>query len=162
MALLTWNGECGISDVGAVCEYENRPKRFKNTELNAEILTGKDNETDQLPYSNGETIKAENDQIQTCTVDTGLPREEPVDSASAAGSCTTDENEDAISAKTRPPLQRFRPGYLWVSDLTRQSWCEQQLYYSFTVPALVEETPIMTEGTNLHLERGSYSFVFLW
>lgn len=52
------------------------------------------------------------------------------------------------------PLHQFRPGYLWVSDLTRQHWCEQQLYYSFTEPGLVEEKPVMTEGTNLHLERG--------
>lgn len=52
------------------------------------------------------------------------------------------------------PLQMFRPGYLWVSDLTRQNWCEQQLYYTFTVPGFVEEKPVMTEGSNLHLERG--------
>ncbi|XP_053375121.1 exonuclease V-like [Mercenaria mercenaria] len=51
------------------------------------------------------------------------------------------------------PLSRFRPGYLWVSDLTRQNWCEQQLYYSFTVPSVVEENPVMTEGSSLHLAR---------
>lgn len=52
------------------------------------------------------------------------------------------------------PLERFRPGYLWVSDLTRQNWCEQQLYYTFTVPTVVEENPVMTEGSSLHLARG--------
>ncbi|XP_060599792.1 exonuclease V-like [Ruditapes philippinarum] len=51
------------------------------------------------------------------------------------------------------PLERFRPGYLWVSDLTRQNWCEQQVFYSFTVPAIVEENPVMTEGSSLHLAR---------
>lgn len=53
------------------------------------------------------------------------------------------------------PLHQFRPGYLWVSDLSSQSWCEQQLYYKFTVPGIVEENPAMTKGTNLHLARGN-------
>ena len=57
---------------------------------------------------------------------------------------------------TRTPLERFRPGYLWVSDLTRQHWCEQQLWYSFTVPGIVEENPVMTEGSSLHLARGRF------
>ena len=54
----------------------------------------------------------------------------------------------------RVPLERFRPGYLWVSDLTRQHWCEQQLWYSLTLPVVVEENPVMTEGSSLHLARG--------
>ncbi|ESO95363.1 hypothetical protein LOTGIDRAFT_116801, partial [Lottia gigantea] len=54
----------------------------------------------------------------------------------------------------KTPLQRFRPGYLWVSDLTKQNWCEQQLYYSFTVPGvMVEDKPSMKEGSSLHLAR---------
>lgn len=60
------------------------------------------------------------------------------------------ETED----KLLTPLQKFRPGYLWVSDFTRQSWCEQQMYYMFTVPTIVEEDPVMTAGSNLHLARG--------
>ena len=56
--------------------------------------------------------------------------------------------------ENKTPLERFRPGYLWVSDLTRQHWCEQQMWYSFTMPVVVEENPIMTEGSNLHLARG--------
>ncbi|KAK6190139.1 hypothetical protein SNE40_002070 [Patella caerulea] len=55
------------------------------------------------------------------------------------------------------PLERFRPGYLWVSDLTKQNWCEQQLYYSFTMSGIIEVNPVvqkvMTEGSNLHLAR---------
>ncbi|XP_052229746.1 exonuclease V-like isoform X2 [Dreissena polymorpha] len=60
--------------------------------------------------------------------------------------------EESVNDKNWP-LYQFRPGYLWVSDLTRQHWCEQQLHYSLTVPGLVEEKPVMTQGTNLHLER---------
>ncbi|XP_060063729.1 exonuclease V-like [Ylistrum balloti] len=51
------------------------------------------------------------------------------------------------------PLEKFRPGYLWVSDLTKQNWCEQQLLYSFTVPGVVVEDPVMTKGSDLHLQR---------
>ncbi|XP_056008988.1 exonuclease V-like isoform X2 [Ostrea edulis] len=51
------------------------------------------------------------------------------------------------------PLEKFRPGYLWVTDLTRQIWCEQQLYYTFTVPSIAGENPVMTAGTDLHLAR---------
>ncbi|XP_052073703.1 exonuclease V-like [Mytilus californianus] len=51
------------------------------------------------------------------------------------------------------PLQKFRHGYLWVSDLSSQSWCEQQMFYKFTVPGVIEENPAMTKGTDLHLAR---------
>ena len=71
-------------------------------------------------------------------------------------------DEDDEFEDTRTPLERFRPGYLWVSDITRQSWCEQQLYYSFTEPSLVEDKPVMTEGTNLHLERGMAEIFILF
>jgi hypothetical protein len=59
------------------------------------------------------------------------------------------------------PLEKFRPGYLWVTDLTRQIWCEQQLYYSFTVPCVEVENPAMTAGTDLHLARGTGSYITL-
>lgn len=54
-------------------------------------------------------------------------------------------------------LERFRPGYLWVTDLTKQNWCEQQLFYAFTIPtvAVVEDTPVMKAGTDYHLARGT-------
>lgn len=54
-------------------------------------------------------------------------------------------------------LERFRPGYLWVTDLTKQNWCEQQLFYTFTIPtvAVVEDTPVMKAGTDFHLARGT-------
>lgn len=54
-------------------------------------------------------------------------------------------------------LERFRPGYLWVTDLTKQNWCEQQLFYTFTIPAVavVEDTPVMKAGTDYHLARGT-------
>ena len=55
------------------------------------------------------------------------------------------------------PLERFRPGYLWVTDLTRQNWCEQQLYYSFTIPTTAEENPAMIAGSDYHLARGMYT-----
>ncbi|KAL4223897.1 Mitochondrial 5'-3' exonuclease and sliding exonuclease [Mactra antiquata] len=62
--------------------------------------------------------------------------------------CDDDDDDKLVT-----PLYKFRPGYLWVSDFTRQNWCEQQMYYSFTVPTIFEENPVMTEGSNLHLAR---------
>ena len=52
------------------------------------------------------------------------------------------------------PLEQYRGGSLWVSDLSSQSWCEQQMVYNFTVPGVVVENPVMTAGTNMHLARG--------
>ncbi|KAK3587586.1 hypothetical protein CHS0354_032786 [Potamilus streckersoni] len=58
-----------------------------------------------------------------------------------------------VATDQRPPVEKFRPGYLWVSDLIRQNWCEQQLYYTFTIPGIVEENPVMLQGSSLHLAR---------
>lgn len=56
------------------------------------------------------------------------------------------------------PLYAFRHGYLWVSDFSSQAWCEQKLLYSYTAPALVQETPAMAQGATLHLARGKITF----
>ncbi|XP_064653312.1 exonuclease V-like [Lineus longissimus] len=54
----------------------------------------------------------------------------------------------------RSPLERYRGGYLWVTDLCKQIWCEQQMFYHLTMPrVIVEESPIVTVGQNLHLAR---------
>lgn len=74
------------------------------------------------------------------------------------------ENSDRINKSTEEdktsttPLERFRPGYLWVSDLTKQTWCEQQMVYNFTVPGIVVEDPVLTKGTDLHLARGTNEY----
>ncbi|XP_062575022.1 exonuclease V-like [Saccostrea cucullata] len=64
-----------------------------------------------------------------------------------------DSKPDFTNDTNMSPLEKFRPGYLWVTDFTRQSWCEQQLYYTFTIPTIAEENPVMTAGTDLHLAR---------
>jgi hypothetical protein len=62
----------------------------------------------------------------------------------------------------RSPLERYRGGYLWVTDLVNQIWCEQQMFYKLTMPAIVKESPIITAGQHLHLARGSYTlFIYL-
>jgi len=66
------------------------------------------------------------------------------------------EEELQKTLQKKTPLEEFRRGYLWVSDLTQQSWCEQKMYYMFTQPGLVEKPEVMKEGTSLHLERGGY------
>ncbi|KAL5017219.1 hypothetical protein ScPMuIL_006808 [Solemya velum] len=51
------------------------------------------------------------------------------------------------------PLEKFRHGYLWVSDFGQQMWCEQKVFYTFTLPTVVEEDVKMMKGTGLHLAR---------
>ncbi|XP_014676846.1 PREDICTED: exonuclease V-like isoform X2 [Priapulus caudatus] len=43
--------------------------------------------------------------------------------------------------------------YIWVSDLMKQLWCEQQMVYEMEEPSLERETPAMKAGTDLHLAR---------
>lgn len=54
-----------------------------------------------------------------------------------------------------PPLARFRRGYLWVSDMSRQAWCEQQVHYGFARPHLLPEqdAPEVAKGSEMHLAR---------
>ncbi|KAK3082622.1 hypothetical protein FSP39_000643 [Pinctada imbricata] len=63
------------------------------------------------------------------------------------------DHDEETRPDHRTPLEKYRPGYLWVSDITRQNWCEQQMLYTFTLPTIVEETPVMVQGTDLHLAR---------
>lgn len=55
------------------------------------------------------------------------------------------------------PLEKFKGGrgYLSVSDLTAQFWCEQQMEYAFTAPELKQESEPMRMGKLIHLERGT-------
>lgn len=55
--------------------------------------------------------------------------------------------------QTTDRLQSLRNGYLWVSDLSQQMWCEQQLHLNLTSPVEVKETPQMTKGSEMHLAR---------
>jgi len=52
------------------------------------------------------------------------------------------------------PLERWRKGYLWVTHLVNQLWCEQQLEYGFTRPKdAVEQPSYVSKGSELHLAR---------
>lgn len=58
------------------------------------------------------------------------------------------------------PLEDLRYGYLCVSDLLSQAWCEQQMVYSFRPPPDVviverEEKPQVIAGSHIHLARGT-------
>ena len=53
----------------------------------------------------------------------------------------------------KSPLTQIRNGYLWVSDLCSQLWCEQQNEYKLTAPSKEPESEQMTKGTELHLAR---------
>lgn len=152
-AVVTLYGDCRADEIGAVVECESRPKRIKK----ADVVEKTPEERSHKTSNNGGTdipeqyVTNSNSDLQT-----------KISVEPAGASASGDESSVDSFRKTWSPLQRFRPGYLWVSDLTRQSWCEQQLYYSFTVPTLVEQNPVITEGTNLHLERGIQTFLKTW
>ena len=62
-------------------------------------------------------------------------------------------NENQPDKKIVTPLTDFRNGYLWVSDLCSQMWCEQQIEYKLTAPVKEPESEQMAKGSELHLER---------
>nr|XP_006821109.1 PREDICTED: exonuclease V-like [Saccoglossus kowalevskii] len=58
-----------------------------------------------------------------------------------------------IQKKWELPLWKFRRGRLCVTDITSQSWCEQQLLYTYTLPTIPVENKAMVKGSSLHLAR---------
>ncbi|OWF55301.1 exonuclease V-like [Mizuhopecten yessoensis] len=92
---------------------------------------------------------------QTGMASSKVGQTDKTDTSSSVVSTNKTERPRVIIDQTGSisPLEDFRPGYLWVSDLTKQHWCEQQLLYSFTVPGVLVEDPVMTKGSNLHLQR---------
>ena len=67
--------------------------------------------------------------------------------------CSQLTNDSQEYKKIVTPLTDFRNGYLWVSDLCSQMWCEQQIEYKLTAPAKEPESEQMAKGSELHLER---------
>ncbi|CAL4123098.1 unnamed protein product, partial [Meganyctiphanes norvegica] len=54
------------------------------------------------------------------------------------------------------PIDSLRNGYLWVSDFSKQLWCEQQMEYTYLLPKSVVkelETDEAKKGTDFHLAR---------
>lgn len=70
--------------------------------------------------------------------------------ALAAAKCDEDEQ-----TREDPPIDRWRNGYLWVTHLCSQLWCEQQMEYGFTRKhELPKEDPKhVVRGQELHLAR---------
>ena len=54
------------------------------------------------------------------------------------------------------PLKELRQGYLWVSDLMSQAWCEKQLQYKIKMPEKVKKPAAVQNGSIIHLARGKY------
>ncbi|XP_027718188.1 exonuclease V isoform X2 [Vombatus ursinus] len=53
------------------------------------------------------------------------------------------------------PMERFHLGCLWVSDLSTQSWCEQQMVYRKERPGFpsAEKAAVLDAGASIHLAR---------
>ncbi|XP_074120006.1 exonuclease V [Sminthopsis crassicaudata] len=53
------------------------------------------------------------------------------------------------------PMERFHLRCLWVTDLSTQSWCEQQMVYRKELPGFqsVEKAAVLDAGASIHLAR---------
>ncbi|XP_020862708.1 exonuclease V isoform X2 [Phascolarctos cinereus] len=53
------------------------------------------------------------------------------------------------------PMERFHLRCLWVSDLSTQSWCEQQMVYGKELPGFqsAEKAAVLDAGSSAHLAR---------
>ncbi|XP_066267594.1 exonuclease V-like [Branchiostoma lanceolatum] len=90
----------------------------------------------------------DNDLLQ---VGDGLQDEKP-----SSKSPDTEGDESHPAKKRRmTPLYLYRWGYLCVTDICSQSWCEQQMVYGYAPPGDIEvvESAQMKKGATLHKER---------
>ncbi|XP_077502587.1 exonuclease V-like [Amblyomma americanum] len=92
-----------------------------------------------------------------------------MDDSGAANAWDDEEGDDLIAklhfdglTDSRPPLQKYRNGRIYVSDLSSQVYCEQKLLYTLIgVPRLKEmgfdveeaERPQVARGSHIHLAR---------
>ena len=76
--------------------------------------------------------------------------------ADTTSNTTVDASRQSPPVKTArsTPLYELRKGYLWVSDLLSQAWCEQQMFYKLTTPIAAPADPVIKAGSELHLARG--------
>ncbi|XP_012860698.1 exonuclease V isoform X3 [Echinops telfairi] len=53
------------------------------------------------------------------------------------------------------PMERFQFKYLYVTDLSTQNWCEQQMVYGKELPGILapEQAAILDAGASIHLAR---------
>ncbi|XP_060062126.1 exonuclease V isoform X2 [Erinaceus europaeus] len=53
------------------------------------------------------------------------------------------------------PLERFNLKYLYVTDLSTQNWCEQQMVYGKEIPDFLtpEKEAVLNTGASIHLAR---------
>lgn len=80
--------------------------------------------------------------------------------SNAAHSKETDNAaKGAVSTNIPAPFDRFRgeKGYLSVSNLVAQFWCEQQMEYNFLIPEQKPDTEEVQIGRSIHLARGTYA-----
>lgn len=53
------------------------------------------------------------------------------------------------------PMERFHLKYLYVTDLSTQDWCEQQMVYGKELPGFLapEKAAVLDTGASIHLAR---------
>lgn len=53
------------------------------------------------------------------------------------------------------PMEQFHLKYLYVTDLSTQNWCEQQMVYGKELPGFLtpEKSSVLDTGASIHLAR---------
>ena len=140
-----------IENVNSATTSKETPCFF--TSMNSEGTKPEVSTNSTIGNVSSATTSIDTPSTSTATNDDEPEQEAYTTSSTRRGGAEESKDDDQCLS----PLERFRPGYLWVTDLTRQNWCEQQLYYSFTIPTIAEENPVMRAGTDYHLARGKYT-----
>ncbi|XP_078613373.1 exonuclease V-like [Branchiostoma floridae x Branchiostoma japonicum] len=74
---------------------------------------------------------------------------------SSESSSSKDDESSPTKKRRLIPLYLYRWGYLCVTDICSQNWCEQQMVYGYAPPGDVEvvESAQMKKGATMHRER---------
>ncbi|XP_077995268.1 exonuclease V-like [Glandiceps talaboti] len=124
-------------------------------------MSGAKNDCSQLPTVTVIKKQKKDDKVQCKgseeTLSTDISHANTVSCCGGAEGCmvtpTKEDLKTSRHTKKATPLLKYRRGRLCVTDITSQSWCEQHLLYTYTVPTVPVENEAMTKGSSMHLAR---------
>lgn len=103
------------------------------------------------------------EESQNNNCDSGSPNSRNGSESYIIGTAASQQMAETL-LKGSVLLRLVRSGYVWVSDLSSQAWCEMKMYYSFSLPLQmpveVVEDPVMQIGSAIHLARRKLELLF--